>query len=240
MAQDALIATDTTNAKDKRPLASPQCRPKHVRGDRPAMNQSPKLSAVPATSPMSLPNQSSRPGGVGAPQMPLILFRSAGALILLGALISVFLLDCLRYRRGNAGYHRRQGAPCRAPVLIRQDSRNAARSSQTTAARLAWSLIISQSTRSRNDRKRCAAGVTQRPLVVIRPVHHAQSLPGAVWPYERPTRLGILRRCPGSLNVVFEIGLDFYGSFLIGHWVTRSQGMKIGRLPATHHQAHST
>jgi hypothetical protein len=25
-----------------------------------------------------------------------------------GALISVFLLDCLRYRRGNAGYHRRE------------------------------------------------------------------------------------------------------------------------------------
>jgi hypothetical protein len=110
---------------------------------RPAMNQSPKLGAVPATSPMSSPNQSSKPGGVGAPQMPLILFRSAGALILLGELISVFPLDCLRYRRGNAGYHRRQGAPCRAPVLIRQDSRNAARSSQTTAARLAWSLIIS-------------------------------------------------------------------------------------------------
>jgi hypothetical protein len=62
---------------------------------RPAMNQSPKLSAVPATSPMSLPNQSSRPGGVGAPQMPLILFRSAGALILLVRLFpSSFWIAC--------------------------------------------------------------------------------------------------------------------------------------------------
>ena len=44
---------------------------------------------------MSSPNQSSKPRGVGAPQMPLILFRSAGALILLGALIpSSFWIAC--------------------------------------------------------------------------------------------------------------------------------------------------
>ena len=105
MAHDAslpLVRVARHDAKDKRSPASSPCRPKHARSDRPPMNQSPKLSAVPATSPMRC----------GSTTNAAILFRSSGALA-----YPVFRVDCLRYRRGNAGYHGRSRASCRQAVL---------------------------------------------------------------------------------------------------------------------------
>jgi hypothetical protein len=49
--------------------------------------------------------------------MPLILFRSPGALVFLGGAYPVFRVDSLRYCRRNAGYHGRSRASCRQAVL---------------------------------------------------------------------------------------------------------------------------